>query len=155
MKKVFITFSLLVLTFLISGCGCSKKNLKTVTCKMEKSDSNYKIDSTINIEYDANTNTTMKIVEKTNVELDDETNLNATKNINDVNYSVYANMKYANYTSEIVDNRLKIDFDIDLSKVNIEDFIEADVSNQEIVLDGRVDSSLTVNYYIDNGYSCD
>lgn len=31
MKKVFITFSLLALTFLISGCGCSKKNL-TLEC---------------------------------------------------------------------------------------------------------------------------
>lgn len=39
MKKVFITFSLLVLTFLISGCGCSKKNNeKKIVCNSETSE---------------------------------------------------------------------------------------------------------------------
>lgn len=42
MKKIIITINLILATLLISGCGCSKKELKTVTCSLKRDD--YEVD---------------------------------------------------------------------------------------------------------------
>lgn len=151
MKKVFITFSLLALTFLISGCGCSKKNLKTVTCKMEKEFDEYRIDSTINIEYDEKKEEMLLFEEQSFLTSDIQEVREKFKNVNDDVYKSYGNY----YESFIEDNKAYMNIKIDFNKITVDEFLKLDSINSDYISDGKIDYNKIILHYKEfTNYEC-
>ena len=155
MKKVFITFSLLVLTFLISGCGCSKKNLKTVTCKMEKEFDEYNYSAEIVIIYDTDSNELISIDEKETTMSSDSTFLNNVKKFDESEYSLYFDVNNTSYSISLDNDKLIRKFYVDYSKVNTEKLLEMD-SKQGVFFDenNKTNINNALDYYNENGNEC-
>lgn len=128
MKKVFITFSLLVLTFLISGCGCSKKNLKTVTCKMEK-ESTYNFTSDYTIKYNEKNEQIIFYEENVAIDSKDESiDLNSLKEYFEKNYAQLNELENFNFSTNVENNILTINISINYEKIDKDKLLEIDQS---------------------------
>lgn len=155
MKKVIITINLILATLLISGCGCSKKELKTVTCSMKKDFETYYYDAKITIVYDDKTKEIISIDEIENVTSDDSMLLNNIKLYEDGQNSIYNDISNTKYSTTINDKQLTRNFYVNYEKVNTNKLLEND-SMQSIFFDenNKTNIDYALDYYIENGNSC-
>lgn len=155
MKKIIITMNLILATLLISGCGCSKKELKTVTCRMNKNFENYYYDAKITIVYNDKTKELISIEESENITSDDSLFLDNIKLYEDGQNSAYNDISNAEYSTTIEDNKLTRKLYINYEKTNMDKLVETD-GLQSIFYDenSKTNIDYALDYYIENGNSC-
>ncbi len=155
MKKVFITFSLLALTFLISGCGCSKKNLKTVTCNK-----NIKFDThDYYVEYIISYNSDDKLIDyvrNEKFESDDEELLRSTLEYKNDIYSELNEIDGYTFDGNFENNVLTTKINIDFSNIDEEKLLEVAPTYQTYYNDEKkqFDINNTLNDLKTNNFEC-
>ena len=155
MKKSFIIFSLILMTFMISGCGCSKdkkEDIKTVTCKLNEEENSYRIDSTITIKYDSKENEVFSLEENSILTSENE---EIRKNFITINDNVYSN--YGKYYSSLMnEENAQMKISLDFSEISVDKFIEFDEFNSDFLTDDKIDFEKMLEYYSEfNNYECE
>lgn len=151
MKKIIIVLNLLVLTLFISGCGCSKKEEKTVVCKLKIEDINHETNSNVTIKYDENNGDMISFEEESYLISNEEEIRNEFKTLNDNRYSSYG--KY--YSSFIKDDKVQMNINIEFNKISVDEFLVLDGYNYGYLTDGKIDYNKIIEYYEDyEGYEC-
>lgn len=150
MKKisiVLLTFGL----FFITGCGCSKKELKTIVCERMQQFEKYNVDSTITIEYDANSDNISSFKELSTLTSSDEKIRNYFKEVNDKYYASYGNY----YNSFVETDKATMSIEIDFEKITVDEFLNLYEANSTYLTDNQVDYKKIVLYYTEfEGYEC-
>lgn len=158
MKKSFIIFSLILMTFMISGCGCSKdkkEDIKTVTCKLHEIYNNYTVDAEYTINYNSNDDSVIKIVEKADFKSDDSDTLTLIKQINDLDYKNYSDLNGGMYSTSIENDNLNLYLELDFKQINIDDFTSLYSSNQYYVVDGKINLEKCITKFEKNNFECE
>lgn len=153
MKKITVVLNFLVLALFISGCGCSKKEEET-ECTYSAEIEDYNLMATYNIKYYPKNGIVTKVTEQISVSSSNISTLESLKQINDIQNSVYSQFEQISYESAIDSDKLNINIDIDYSNIDIDKFILIDQTNEELVLDGKINYSKYIDYYEKSGFKC-
>ena len=153
MKKTLKIFLILVISFSLSGCGCSSKKEKT-ECSMESNQKEYKLET--NYKIFSKNNIVTSLESKTIITSDNseklktfEKNLSSQYNALKKIYGGY------NYSIKVKDNKLVATISIDYSKYDMKKFVTNNIAMKEYV---NEKNQLTLDgakkYYESTGTKC-
>ena len=122
MKKI----SILLLTgcaFFMTGCGCNKKELKTVTCKLNQKYDDYNYEVQMIFEYD---DKKIKNYERTeNIVLIDKTKSSSYNDFLEYMERFDEEIDNYDYNYEIGEEKIETELSVDFEKVDIEKILGA------------------------------
>ena len=153
MKKIIIVLNLVLLSLIVSGCGCSKKEEKTIVCKMSKTFDNYSFEAEYILKYFED-ESVKQVIEQATFNSNDSETLESIKTLNASEYGNYSELKWSKYDANIDGDNLKIYLEINFDKMNMEDFISVYDSNLYYVVDGKINYKKYIEEYEKDGFDC-
>ena len=149
MKKLIYLPALLLLVFTMTGCEKVKVMKCTRTAEISETMS---ISTNFTITYVNNTVKKVSTVEK--LKSVDGTYLEAYKTSVESTYAPYDDIKHYDYDIEIEDDTLITKVNIDYTKIDLKDLIQADTNNSNLITEGKIDFKKLVELYKSIGSTC-
>lgn len=153
MKKIII-LSIAFCSLFITGCGCNKKEMKTVTCKLNKTYDIYEYSTVVTITYDGETGIVTNVLEEEKIFSGDKQFLQNVKTLDEGIHEIYNDVKHITYENSIDEDSFYKKFEIDYSKVDLNKLLELDYSKSQFVINGNVIYSDIIKSYEDNDILC-
>lgn len=122
MKKISI-IALVFSLFFITGCGCSKKELKTVTCSLNQKYDNYDYEVQMVFEYDDKKIKNYERIE--NIVLTDETMASSYNGFLEYMERFDEEIDNYDYDYKIDKEKIETELNVDFEKVDIEKILGA------------------------------
>lgn len=154
MKKSFIIFNLILMTFMISGCGCSKDK-KEVTCKKNIEFDTYNYYAEYIIKYDSNG----KLIDYTRnekMESDDENLLQHALEYKNYIYSGLNEIEGYTFEGNIDDKKLLTKLNIDFLNIDTDELLEIGLEYEPYYNEEKKQFNITetLNDLKENDFEC-
>lgn len=157
MKKIIITVNLVLLSLLISGCGCSKKEeekMENYQCSHKATNDDYIYEVKYDFEADSSGNL-IKYKRTEKYTSDNNEVLNNMQSYKQQYFEKFNGIDELEYSDNLSNNELNVELTINFSKIDKEKILEVEPFYINFCnSNDRFDINYVIDYYIGEGMTC-